>query len=43
MLNTGNPDYNFMANNSKFTDALKATEADDYDTIFGNAEKEEHL
>ena len=39
MLNTGNPDYNFMANNSKFTDALKATEADDYDTIFGNAEK----
>jgi LysM repeat protein len=30
--------YSFMKEGSKFTDALKAKEADNYDTIFGNAE-----
>jgi LysM repeat protein len=39
MVNTGNPDYNFMSNDSKFVKALKEKEADNYDTIFGNAEK----
>ena len=39
MVSTGNPDYNFMSNNSKFVKALKEKEADNYDTIFGNAEK----
>lgn len=31
--------YDFMKPGSKFTDALKAKEADNYDTLFGNAEK----
>ena len=38
MINTGNPDYNFMGAGSKYTEALKEREADNYDTIFGNAE-----
>ena len=38
MINTGNPDYNFMGAGSKYTQALKKKEADNYDTIFGNAE-----
>jgi len=32
------PEYTFMTPGSKFTEALKAKEADNYDTIFGNAE-----
>ena len=32
------PDYNFMLPGSAFTEALKDKEADNYDTIFGNAE-----
>lgn len=32
------PDYMFMTPGSKFTEALKAKEADNYDTMFGNAE-----
>ena len=32
------PDYKFMLPGSKFTEALKDKEADNYDTIFGNAE-----
>lgn len=32
------PDYTFMLPGSKFTEALKAKEADNYDTLFGNAE-----
>ena len=31
--------YSFMKDGSKYTDALKRREADNYDTIFGNAEK----
>ena len=32
------PEYMFMTPGSKFTNALKAREADNYDTLFGNAE-----
>ena len=32
------PEYMFMTPGSKFTNALKAKEADNYDTLFGNAE-----